>query len=74
VTSIGGKAFYGCFYLNSIVIPQSVTLIGERAFMNCETLSSIKYCGTAVQWDEIEKQENWDTGTKRYTVTTSYKR
>ena len=33
VTSIGSRALYGCTGLTSIVIPSSVTSIGERAFI-----------------------------------------
>ena len=35
VTSIGDSAFYECYKLTSIGIPNSVTSIGDRAFYNC---------------------------------------
>lgn len=41
VTSIGDKAFYSCYSLTSVTIPQSVTNIGERAFCNCYNLTSV---------------------------------
>ena len=35
VTSIGDGAFRGCSGLTSVTIPNSVTIISERAFENC---------------------------------------
>jgi len=41
VTSIGESAFYKCFRLTSITIPNGVTSIGESAFYECQKLTSI---------------------------------
>ena len=35
VTSIGEAAFWSCYGLTSVTIPNSVTSIGNRAFGNC---------------------------------------
>lgn len=40
VTKIGGDAFYGCFDLKSIIIPDTVTSIGAYAFRSCRSLTS----------------------------------
>ena len=40
VTSIGERAFYGCWGLASITIPDSVTSIGSYAFYSCNGLIS----------------------------------
>ncbi len=39
--TIADKAFYGCYYITSILLPDSVTSIGEFAFLACEYLEEI---------------------------------
>ncbi len=41
VTSIGDEAFYDCYDITSITIPDSVTSIGNYAFEDCSSLTSI---------------------------------
>ena len=41
VTSIGDNAFYECYDLTSVNIPNSVTYIGDYAFWACSNLTSI---------------------------------
>ncbi len=41
VTSVGKQAFFNCFSLTSVVIPNSVTRIGRDAFGGCDSLKSI---------------------------------
>ena len=40
-TSIGNRAFYDCYSLQSVTIPSSVTSIGSNAFYRCYSLQSI---------------------------------
>ena len=42
VTIIGDKAFYNCYGLTSIEIPNSVTSIGNEAFRNCYKLTHVE--------------------------------
>ena len=42
VTSIGDSAFFDCYNLTDIEIPNSVTSIGDAAFENCVSLTSIE--------------------------------
>ena len=41
VTAIGNSAFYNCYNLTSITIPDGVTTIGNSAFYNCDSLRNI---------------------------------
>ena len=41
VTSIGNSAFYECYGLTSVTIPNSVTSIGSSAFYRCSGLTSV---------------------------------
>ena len=43
VTSIGSSAFYNCYDLNSVTIPNSVTSIGANAFYGCSGLTSVTF-------------------------------
>ena len=52
--SIGKRAFCRCFTLTEIVIPDSVTSIGDWAFYDCHNLTDVYYGGTAEAWEKIQ--------------------
>ena len=61
VMTIEGKAFHLCSQLPAIVLPKSLTVIGQQAFDGCYNLSAITskattppVCGTGA-WDGVAK-------------------
>jgi Leucine-rich repeat (LRR) protein len=53
LTTIGTEAFSGCPGMTRVVIPVSVTEIQSGAFHGCTGLVTVRYAGTAAQWDAI---------------------
>lgn len=57
VTKIDDCAFYGCDFLTSIEIPNSITMIGSEAFRGCKSLTavvipkSVERISNKVFWD-----------------------
>lgn len=60
VTHIGKDAFHHCYDLTSVTIPSSVAFIGDSAFWNCKKLKNITYTGTIADWNNIDKDYDWD--------------
>ena len=52
--SIYQYAFYNCHTLQSVMIPTSVTSIGNWAFWNCSKITSVYYGGTEEEWSAID--------------------
>ena len=61
VTSIGDKAFYHCFLLNSVTFPSSVTSIGSDAFWSCYNLKKVNFLGTVDEWVKIEFKNHYSS-------------
>ena len=47
--------------MTQITIPTSVTSIGDRAFLWCDSLMNITYTGTKDQWKAIDRYKNDET-------------
>lgn len=46
ITTIGDSAFYDCYRLEEIKIPNGVTSIGKRTFSDCSKLASVSFPDT----------------------------
>ena len=53
------SAFFFCQELKEIIIPNSVTTIGNATFNYCKNLMTINFKGTVAQWNAVEKGNNW---------------
>lgn len=60
VTSIESGTFKSCTSLTNVTIPSSVAYIGDSAFWNCKKLKNITYTGTIADWNNIDKESDWD--------------
>jgi len=54
--------FKGYSSLESVTIAESVDTIGDRAFKDLNLLTELNYLGTAAQWENVRKGEDWDSG------------
>lgn len=61
VTIIDYCAFAGCDGLANITIGKGVMSIGGFAFSNRVGLKSITYKGTIAEWENIKKENNWNS-------------
>ena len=59
VTSIGKKAFAEFRDMTTLIIPSTVTHIGEDAFLFCVNLGMVYYEGSATQWSQIEFENEY---------------
>lgn len=63
VTTINYSSFYGCSFLESVIIPKSVKRIASFAFYRCEQLNTVYYEGTAEEWRGISIGKDNDIST-----------
>ena len=68
VTSIGGYAFSGSGDITSVVIPQSITFIGDGAFRDCSQLAYIIFEGEAPSLENNEDSSYNIVNTSTYAL------
>ena len=68
VKEISNHAFTLCDNLSYVSIPKSVTYIGFKPFAGSEELTKIIFRGTKKEFDDIEKHDEWNTGSSIKTV------
>lgn len=68
VTTIPTYLFSNCSGLTSLIIPDSVTNIGQSAFDGCSNLKTVFYEGTEEQWEAISigSSNSYLTSATRY--------
>lgn len=65
---IESESFLGCTSLRSITLPAGTSYIGERAFSGCSSLTDIRYDGTMLEWEAVEKDKKWSRGLEAPTI------
>lgn len=60
--------FFNCKYLNAIAVPASIEKLDICCVGYCIRLQTIYFMGTVDQWNNIEKVDKWDEGTRGFTV------
>ena len=60
ITSIPDYLFAYCSYLTKVVIPTSVTKIGESVFIGSVSLERLIYEGTLKQWYAVHRHAHWN--------------
>ena len=62
VTVIYYEAFHNCAKLAEVVLPGSLEKIYWSSFGLCPALNEIKYLGTKAEWNSVDIDISWNTG------------
>lgn len=65
---IGDEAFDNCISLSYVKISKRIESIDTNAFQNCTNLKSINYEGTIEEWNNIDIDSDWCTGSAIKTI------
>lgn len=58
VKQIAADAFGGCKKSTGVILPKSLQSVGEGAFADCSSLTTVYYTGSEEQWQQITVGDN----------------
>ena len=68
VDTICAMVCHSCANLAHIDLPSTLKVIGEMAFADCGSLSTINYNGTIEEWGRVKKVDKWINSGASYKV------
>ena len=68
VTYIEYAAFAMCGSLKKITMPITIEYLGPALFEESVNVDTIKYMGTVGQWNNMDKDQDWDLGMGEYII------
>ena len=66
VTVIADEGFRDCDNLQVVIIPHTIEKMEAFALAECDNLQTMIFVGTFLEWNHLEKEDNWDENTKEY--------
>ncbi len=54
VLEIKGDCFRDCASLEKVVLPQSIRIIEEYAFLGCDKITGVEFMGSMEQWEKVK--------------------
>ena len=68
VEKICSCAFDCCENLQVIYLPKSLKTLEEFSFSNCKLLKEVHFSGSNLEWEKIDKQQNWNKNSGDFTI------
>ena len=68
VTLLSGRLVERSVNLTSLTICSTITRIQDQPISGCLNLKDIYFNGTIEQWNQIEKEDNWDENSGDYVI------
>ena len=65
---IGERSFSAIKTLKTITLPHSLKKIDKHAFFGCEQVTDIYYNGTAEEWENVSKGEEWSNQMGKFRI------